>query len=95
VDTGVEHGERAEASIDAFISKRDRARRKAEGERLEEERWQESSRVYAAKRQEDLRAQWIEYRRRMRDLHWRIGDGHDDELKKLENGHHHDHKEEA
>lgn len=84
----LEQGERAESSIDQFIAKRDRERRKAEGERAEEEAWQASSREYAAKRQEEVRAEWIEYRRRMRDLHWSIGDGHDKELKKLENGHH-------
>ena len=46
----VAKGEAAESGIDAFISKRDRQRRRDEGERPAEELWAISERIYAAKR---------------------------------------------
>ena len=82
----IEAGERAEAHLDALITKRHEARVKDEGERPAEEAWAESERVYFAKRQQEIADQWKDYRRHMRDLHWRLGDEHDAELKKLEEG---------
>ncbi len=63
-----------------------RERRQSEGERAREELWQASVRAYNARQEQDHRYAWIEFRRKMRDLHWRLGDQHDTELQKLENG---------
>jgi hypothetical protein len=53
-------------------------------------------RRYNARQEADHRLAWCDYERRMRDLHWSLGDEHDRKLKKLENGHHENgHHEEA
>ncbi len=49
--------------------------------------WVESVRRYRARQSEDLNAAWCEYHRKMRAVHWGLGDEHDAELQKLENGH--------
>jgi hypothetical protein len=54
-------GERAEADLDAFISRRHNQRVGSEGEHRQEELWQESARRHeAAKRAENVHA-WREY----------------------------------
>jgi predicted acetyltransferase len=80
--------EQIEGELDAFIVKRDKERRQNEGERAREQLWVESVRRYHARQEDDHRAAWCDYERRMRDLHWSLGDEHDRKLKKLENGHH-------
>ena len=82
----IAQGETAEAHLDALIEKRDKQRRKTEGERPVEEMWAESERVYFSRRQEENRTAWCDYHRRLQALHQGLADEHDAELKKLENG---------
>ena len=51
-------GEKVEAEHDAFISRRDRDRRKLEGERESEEAWKRSERRRDAARDARLREEW-------------------------------------
>ena len=51
-------GDRAEAQIDAFISRRDAQRRKSEGDTAEEEAWVKSERRRDAHRRAENRAAW-------------------------------------
>ena len=53
-------GDRAEAQIDAFISRRDAQRRKSEGDRAEEEAWSKSESRYDAHRRAGNRAAWVD-----------------------------------
>ena len=50
-----------EGELSAFISKRDKERRRDEGERAREELWAESCRVYAEQRQQSLAWEWLRY----------------------------------
>ena len=54
-------GEKVESELDAFISKRDKQRRRTEGERRIEEAWMESERRYFARLAEVNRREWAEY----------------------------------
>lgn len=56
-------GERADAQIDSFISRRDAKRRESEGERAAEEAWEASSRLHEARLREERRAAWVDYHR--------------------------------
>ncbi len=56
-------GERAEAELDSFISRRDRQRRETEGDRAAEDLWEASSRLHSARRRAENRAAWCEYHR--------------------------------
>ena len=80
-------GEHVEAELDAMIARRHDQRRQTEGERAAEELWQESVRRYHARQGEDRRAAWREHYRRMRSVHWGLGDEYDAKLRRLENGH--------
>jgi hypothetical protein len=78
--------EQVEAELDAMIGRRDTERRNTEGERLEEALWAESVRRYNACQEQDLRLAWCEHYRRMRAVHWGLGDEYDQKLSELENG---------
>ena len=52
--------------------------------------WAASVGAYHAKRGEDLRLQWREHFKRMRAVHWGLGDEYDAKLKTLENEHEED-----
>ncbi len=54
-------GERVEKDLDAFIAKRDVARRRDEGERAEEATWIESERRAQQARDARLREEWCAY----------------------------------
>lgn len=82
----VEQTERVEVELDAMIRRRDLQRRESESERRAEELWQESVRRYYARQAQDLRALWCEHYRKMRGVHWRLGDEYDRKLRDLENG---------
>ena len=56
-------GERAEADLELFISRRDTQRRKDEGERRKEEAWAASERVHNARRAAENRAAWLDFHR--------------------------------
>ncbi len=58
---------------------------KADEER--EALWVASVRAYHARQSEDLRLAWCEHFRRMRSVHWGLGDEYDAKLRELENGH--------
>ncbi len=62
-------GEKVEAELDAFISKRDKERRLSEGERAEEAAWRESVRRHDAARDAELREQWREYHQGQEERH--------------------------
>ncbi len=65
----------------------DEERVQTEGERAREQLWVESVRRYRARQSEDLSAAWRAYHRKMRAVHWGLGDEHDARLRHLENGH--------
>jgi hypothetical protein len=58
------------------------------GERGRAELWAASVREYNRKRQAERVSEWCEHFRRMRSLHWALGDEYDAKLQKLEDGHH-------
>jgi hypothetical protein len=62
----------------------------SEGERRAEELWQESVRRYQRRQEQDLRSLWCEHYRKMRGVHWGLGDDYDRKLRELENGHHYE-----
>jgi hypothetical protein len=85
----VEHGERVERDLDAFISKRDTERRRSEGERRAEDLWQERVRRYNVRQSEDHRLAWYEYEMRLYRVHSGLASEHLRRAEKLEtNGHH-------
>jgi hypothetical protein len=53
-----------EAELDSFVARRDKERRRGEGERAPEEIWQESVRTLNAKRQEALCWEWLRFHSR-------------------------------
>jgi uncharacterized protein (DUF1501 family) len=63
--------DKADAQIDAFISKRDAKRREKEGARAAEELWEASSRVHDARRAAAMRAERWEYHRAQAERHRR------------------------
>jgi len=83
----VEHGERVEAELDRIVKKRHYQRVRDEGERAREELWAKSVRRYNARQEQDLRSLWCEHYRKMRGVHWGLGDEYDQKLRALENGH--------
>ncbi len=64
-------GERAEAELDAFVSRRDSQRRKDEGDRAVEDLWKASERLHEAHRRDEMRAAWCEYHRGQAERHRR------------------------
>jgi hypothetical protein len=54
-------GEMAEAGIDSFIAKRDKQRRRDDGERAAEELYMQSTRRYAERERLRLRWEWLRY----------------------------------
>jgi hypothetical protein len=58
-------GEKVEAELDVFISRRHDRRVKAEGERDEEAAWRESERRHTARRREANRLLWCDYFERL------------------------------
>jgi hypothetical protein len=72
----VAHGELVEKELTAFVERRDRQRRRTEGERLVEEAWMESERRHREKRKRENRAAWYSWhldqaerhRRTLKDL---------------------------
>jgi hypothetical protein len=61
----ITQGELAESHLDALIERRDRERRKTEGERAEEVLWAESERRYFAKQREQNPWEWVRFYDRM------------------------------
>jgi hypothetical protein len=82
----VERAERVEVDLDRLITRRHDQRVKDETERRAEELWKESVRRYHARQAQDFRALWCEHYRKMRGVHWGIGDEYDRKLRDLENG---------
>ena len=80
-------GEATEKELDALIRRRHDQRVQAEGERLEQELWQESVARYIARQEAENRLAWCEHFRKMRGLHTALADGYDMKLRELENGH--------
>jgi hypothetical protein len=77
----------AENQIDTFISRRDRERRKTEGDRRAEEMWAESVARFHERSEAEMRERWVEYHRHLQILHQGLADEHEAEAEKLENGH--------
>jgi len=63
VGRAIASGERAEAGLDQFISRRDERRRQNEGERSPEALWRVSERRHEALRRDEMRVAWSEYHR--------------------------------
>jgi hypothetical protein len=68
----------------------DTVARDSEQRRIEE-LWMPSARAYQQRKEEEHRAAWCEHYRRMRGVHWGLGDEYDAKLRELENGHHEEH----
>jgi hypothetical protein len=79
-------GEATEKELDAMI-RRHNQRVPSEGERVAEELWAESVRRYNARQEEEHRLAWCEHYRRMRAVHYGLGDEYDQKLRQLENEH--------
>lgn len=62
-------GERADAQIDAFISKRDEKRRKDEEQQRVEDAWKASSRLHEATRRRENKAGWYSWHLARADLY--------------------------
>ena len=73
MDLDVEAVARAEASIDAFINSRSRAKEKAN---TEEEAWKESTRKVNEKRRRANRWAWISHHGHMHSLHLALASEH-------------------
>ncbi len=59
-----------EAELDGFVNRRDKERRRTEGERpLAEALWAESERRHAASRQQALAWAWLRWHQRMLNSH--------------------------
>lgn len=91
----ITRGEQVEAELDAMIPRRHDQRMLSEGERAAEELWAESVRRYNARQEADHRLAWCEHFRKMRAVHYGLGDEYDAKLRRLETGHeerngHHD-----
>ena len=61
----ISRSEQVETDLDRLIQRRHDQRVQTEGERLEEELWQESERKHIARRREENRIAWCAYYRRI------------------------------
>jgi hypothetical protein len=87
----ISRSEHVETDLNRLIERRNAQRRKTEGERLEEELWQESARAYHARQEADHRAAWHEYEMRLYRIHSGLAAEHLARAETLEaNGHHHE-----
>jgi hypothetical protein len=82
----IARGEMVEAELDAMIRRRDEKRRQSEGERLEEELWQESERKHVARRREENRIAWCAYYRNIAGALYARAEEYIVRAEKLENG---------
>jgi hypothetical protein len=71
----VVRGESVEKELTAFIERRDRQRRRTQGERLAEEAWMESERRYNEKRRRENRANWYRWHLDQAERHRRTLEG--------------------
>jgi hypothetical protein len=83
----ISRSEQVETDLDRLIERRDTERRKSEGERAAEELWQASVRRHNARQEQDHRAAWCEHWRKMRAVHYGLGDEYDRKIRESENGH--------
>jgi hypothetical protein len=65
----IARSERAEADLDAMITRRHEARVKTDGHRPSEEMYEESVRRHAAQRARERRAEWAAYHRAAAERH--------------------------
>ena len=70
-------GERAEAELDTFISRRDEQRRKSEPERELEAAWVDAERREAARRRAENRAGWYGWHLDRAELYGRLSREHE------------------
>jgi hypothetical protein len=61
LELDISRGETAESQLDAFIERREKERRKSEGERRTEELWAENERLYFERESRRLRWAWVHY----------------------------------
>jgi hypothetical protein len=69
IERNISRSERAEADLDAFISKRHEQKVKMEGERLEEAVWVETSRREEARRREEMDRDRLDWHRHLVGVH--------------------------
>jgi hypothetical protein len=86
IGRGIASGERAEAELDAFISRRHERRVKDEGERALEDLWRESERREAARRRREARAGWYGWHLDRAELYARLSAEHAAEAEGLLGG---------
>jgi hypothetical protein len=80
-------GDATEKELDAMISRRHEKRVLSEGERLEEELWQESVKAYNARRREENRIAWCAYYRNVAGALYTRAEEYIVRAEKLENEH--------
>lgn len=76
-------GERAEAELNAFISRRDTQRRRDEGEQTVEDLWKARERLEAARRRRELDAEWRGWHRSRAALYRRLSAEHEAAAERL------------
>jgi hypothetical protein len=79
----VAQGDLVEKELTAFIERRDKQRRRAEGERRAEEAWAKSERRYDGRRRREYRALWFAHFCRMADSHARISEDYERRAEEL------------
>lgn len=79
-------GDRADAELDAFVSRRDKQRRETEGERAVEDLWQARERLDNARRRRELEAEWCGWHRSRAALYARMSAEHEALAERLEGG---------
>jgi hypothetical protein len=84
----IARGEATEKELDAMIRRRHDQRVASEGERAEEELWQESVNRYNARRREENRIAWCAYYRNMAGALYARAEEYIVRAEKLENGAH-------
>ena len=69
-------GDRADAQIDAFITRRDDKRRESEGDRAAEAAWREAERRLETRRRAENRAGWYGWHMARTELYRRLSRAH-------------------
>jgi hypothetical protein len=69
-------GERADAQIDAFITRRDAKRRESEGDRTSEAAWREAERRLETRRRAENRVGWYGWHMHRAELYGRMSREH-------------------
>jgi len=79
-------GEKVEAELNVFITRRHEKRVAGEGERQAEEMWRESVARFNERAQAEIRSRWIEYHQNLCRLHTQLATKHEEKAQRLLEG---------